>query len=150
MNHLVFIAALFCFLTVAQCSKEQIENVVTMFFNTTNTHDCKRFSLLFEENVWIEDPKGAEPVKTRKQLYDLCMQDTPFVAKKLSPALHQLHVSSNGAACPWTFYAAFANGCVVEFSGIDVFEFSNRILISKMIGYFDKQDVADQFAICMK
>ncbi|KAL0206547.1 hypothetical protein P9112_001854 [Eukaryota sp. TZLM1-RC] len=150
MIKLIVVLAVFVSLSIAAPDRQKVESLVQTFFDANNDNDCERLVSIFENQIWVEDPKGADVVRTKTELFNLCKQGRPFVANKLSPQMSRLHISHDGAAIPWTFFGAFDNGCVVEFDGIDVFEISVNYKVLKMIGYFDSQDVANQVARCLE
>ncbi|KAL0209312.1 hypothetical protein RCL1_007252 [Eukaryota sp. TZLM3-RCL] len=151
------IVIVFALLSCSACaafdpSPHLVEAVVNTFFNATNSRDCKLLASIFAENCHIEDPRGTPAITSREELYNRCIQPTPFLTSRLSPHSNQFHVSSNGAAVAWTFFAAFENKCTASFSGIDVFTVApenQRLVIKEMFGYFDLNEATLALSKCM-
>lgn len=118
---------------------EQMRAAVATYFRTIRDGDAEAFLALFAEDAVSHDPLGAPPHRGRDGLAALFERTQDFWdVLDIDPG--EVFVAGTGAATRWQATGRCGDA-VVEFAGIDVFDFDAAGHVTALRAYWDIKDV---------
>ena len=117
-------------------------DLLARYLEACQDRDIERIAACFVKDAVVEDPltsdiRGHDQIATYfRSLYD----DLHSLEFTLSP----LYWCRAAAACRWQGRAVRRDGALINYEGVDVFQFSDAPLITRLSAYWDPKDFASR------
>ena len=120
-----------------QESTEEIESLLTIYFDNMAAMNAKGWLEIFAEDAVIHDPVGSPPRSVHKNSEQFFKILSNFF-KKIELSKDNIFFVKNGAAVKWTMRVATKTDRHVTAEGISIFEMNGVGKIQKVLSYWDE------------
>jgi ketosteroid isomerase-like protein len=116
---------------------EEIESLLTIYFDNMAAMNAKGWLEIFAEDAVIHDPVGSPPRFVHKNSEQFFKILSNFF-KKIELSKDNIFFVKNGAAVKWTMHVATKTDRHVTAEGISIFEMNGVGKIQKVSSYWDE------------
>lgn len=131
------------FYFVSAVINSNVDSVIRSFYefqNQQNNVSCVSWSKLFASPFQIVDPYGSPAITTVQDALSSCESEMPVFKVINTEILQVFSPGGNETAVLWHCTSISAQGCKLDFSGVDLFtlvQATSGSLIASVVGYFD-------------
>ncbi|HEY9641352.1 MAG TPA: nuclear transport factor 2 family protein [Coleofasciculaceae cyanobacterium] len=118
-------------------STEEIESVLTIYFDNMAAMNAKDWLGIFAEDAVIHDPVGGPPKLVHKHSEQFFKILSHFF-KEIELSKDDIFFVKNGAAVKWTMQVATKTDQHVTAEGISIFEMNDVGKLQKVSSYWDE------------
>lgn len=129
-------------------SDAAVEAVARAYFSTQNNRDCDGLASLFAPEFSLTDPFGTPAVTSAAAVRSNCEQGGAAF-RTIALNVTDVYVAGGGAAVAWRCTSVTAQGCALDFAGVDEMEAvrgaGGRALLAAVRGFYNATIPAIQF-----
>lgn len=122
--------------------KNNTATFVELYFKATQSNDATTWAACFAPNATVDDPVGSPIIQGTNAILE---RGKEFMANFQTVGLHPEYVSVDNlrAAAKWTGRGVTKDERSLKFEGINFFEFDETGKITKLVGFWNPEDMVE-------